>query len=84
MNILMRRRSDHRGRQDDRLPDELTAQKARAEAAEQALARISEACRHAAAGDLEFRIIGVAEDDPALPVFDDINRLLDLSDAFVR
>lgn len=62
----------------------LAAAQKRADAFEAALSRISEVCQHAALGDLEARIIGVDPDDPAADVLNNLNHMLDLTDAYVR
>jgi methyl-accepting chemotaxis protein len=49
-----------------------------------ALAVIAETCRRVAGGDLEARIIGLSGPDDAVRAGHDLNRLIDLTDAFVR
>jgi methyl-accepting chemotaxis protein len=48
------------------------------------LARVTEICRRAAAGDLEARVVGIAPDSEFGRLCLAINAMLDLADSFVR
>ena len=48
------------------------------------LAHVADQCERAAKGDLEARVLGVPEDGDLHRIGNAINRLLDVSDAYVR
>ena len=49
-----------------------------------AFGKIEDICRRAASGDLEARIVEIEDFSEVRPVLEAINKLLDLTDAFVR
>jgi len=74
-----------------RLEAELATERARAQAMESELALSREAmklatdtCKRAARGDFEARAVGIEHLGDAVPFMNALNRVLDLSDAFIR
>ncbi len=57
---------------------------ARAEQLTEALGKAEAVCRRAAKGDFEARAVHIEHLDEALPFLNALNRVLDLSDAYVR
>ncbi len=66
------------------LARELAEVRAERDALKAALGEIGSVCGAAASGDLEHRVLGVARSSPAAVVADQVNRMLDLTDAYVR
>ncbi len=62
----------------------IAALRAEVESYRVGIARICDVARHAAAGNLEPRVLGIAADGPLGELAASVNHLLDLSDAFVR
>jgi methyl-accepting chemotaxis protein len=54
------------------------------EAFEAEIARTTEICRRAAAGDMEARVVGIDDDGPAAELQHAVNGMLDVVDAFTR